>query len=159
MTSKIYLPKHTHPEPAQHDLNPDAAKGLNWGIAGRHPDKNALSAKDVKEVHRLLRHLRRRARSHSDPPRRRSPGGECNLCESSQLPAARVHSRRKQRRSRRRLDRSQDRSGLSTLEPSFRSRESRTDKQASQFVSGNSPRQAPAIQSVNGVRTWRKAKA
>jgi hypothetical protein len=57
MTSKIYRPERKHPEPAQHDLNPDAAKGLNWGLAGQHPEKNARSAKDVKEVHALLNHL------------------------------------------------------------------------------------------------------
>jgi hypothetical protein len=58
MTSKIYRPEQRHPEPAQQDLNPDAAKGLNWGLAGQHPEKNARSAKDVKEVHELLGHLR-----------------------------------------------------------------------------------------------------
>ena len=58
VTSKIYRPEEKHPEPAQHDLNPDAAKGLNWGLAGQHPEKNALSAKDVKEVHEFLSHLR-----------------------------------------------------------------------------------------------------
>jgi hypothetical protein len=58
MTSKIYRPEHKHPEPAQHDLNPDAAEGLNWGLAGQHPEKNARNAKDVKEVHELLSHLR-----------------------------------------------------------------------------------------------------
>jgi hypothetical protein len=58
MTSKIYRPEQKHPEPAQQDLNPDAAKGLNRGLAGQHPEKNARSAKDVKEVHDLLNHLR-----------------------------------------------------------------------------------------------------
>jgi hypothetical protein len=55
VTGKIYRPEQKLPEPAQHDLNPDAAKGLNWGLAGQHPEKNLLSAKDV---HALLSHLR-----------------------------------------------------------------------------------------------------
>jgi hypothetical protein len=55
MTSRIYRPEHKHPQPAQQDLNPDASKGLNWGVAGPHPEKDARSAYDNKEVHRVLR--------------------------------------------------------------------------------------------------------
>jgi len=56
MTSRIYRPEDKHPEPAQQDLNPDASKGLNWGLAGVHPEKHdPRTAKDVKPLHRLLR--------------------------------------------------------------------------------------------------------
>jgi hypothetical protein len=55
MTSRIYRPEQKHPQPAQQDLNPDASKGINWGLAGPHPEKNARSAYDDKEVHRALR--------------------------------------------------------------------------------------------------------
>jgi hypothetical protein len=55
MTSHIYRPEDKHPEPYQQDLNPDASKGINWGLAGPHPEKeNPRSAKDVKELHDLL---------------------------------------------------------------------------------------------------------
>jgi hypothetical protein len=55
MTSHIYRPEHKHPEPYQQDLNPDASKGLNWGLAGPHPEKDEpRTAFDVKEVHRWL---------------------------------------------------------------------------------------------------------
>ena len=55
MTSKIYRPEGKHPEPYQHDLNPDASKGVNWGLVGPHPEKNEpRTAKDVKELHDLF---------------------------------------------------------------------------------------------------------
>jgi len=55
MTSHIYRPEDKHPEPYQQDLNPDASKGINWGLAGPHPEKeNPRTAKDVKELHNLL---------------------------------------------------------------------------------------------------------
>jgi hypothetical protein len=55
MTSKIYRPEDKHPEPYQHDLNPDASKGINWGHVGPHPEKeNARTAKDIKDLHNLL---------------------------------------------------------------------------------------------------------
>src|SRR3954463_16044452 len=55
MTSHIYQPEEKHPEPYQQDLNPDASKGLNWGLAGPHPEKDGpRTAKDVKEVHAML---------------------------------------------------------------------------------------------------------
>jgi hypothetical protein len=55
MTSRIYRPEEKHPEPYQQDLNPDASKGLNWGLAGPHPEKESpRTAKDVKEVHAML---------------------------------------------------------------------------------------------------------
>jgi hypothetical protein len=59
MTSKIYRPEDKHPEPYQEDLNPEASQGLNWGLAGRHPEKDSpRSAKDVKELHDLLSEFR-----------------------------------------------------------------------------------------------------
>jgi hypothetical protein len=55
MTSHIYRPEHKHPEPYQQDLNPDAAKGLNWGLAGPHPEKNEpRTAYSAREIHRWL---------------------------------------------------------------------------------------------------------
>jgi hypothetical protein len=55
MTSHIYRPEHKHPEPYQQDLNPDASKGLNWSLAGQHPEKNEPpTAYSAKEVHRWL---------------------------------------------------------------------------------------------------------
>jgi hypothetical protein len=55
MTSKIYRPEDKHPDPYQQDLNPNASKGINWGFTGPHPEKeNPRTAKDVKDVHRLL---------------------------------------------------------------------------------------------------------
>jgi hypothetical protein len=55
MTSHIYRPEHKHPEPYQQDLNPDASKGLNWGLAGPHPERESgRTAFDVKDVHRWL---------------------------------------------------------------------------------------------------------
>jgi hypothetical protein len=59
MTSHIYRPEDKHPQPYQDDLNPDASKGLNWGLAGPHPEKNdPRTAKDVKELHDLLNDFR-----------------------------------------------------------------------------------------------------
>jgi hypothetical protein len=53
MTGKIYHPENKHPEPYQEDLNPDAAKGLNYGEAGA--PMPTRTAHDVKDVHVLLR--------------------------------------------------------------------------------------------------------
>jgi hypothetical protein len=59
MTTRIFRPEDKHPEPYQHDLNPDASKGVNWGDVGRHPEKNDYrTAKDVKELHDLLSDFR-----------------------------------------------------------------------------------------------------
>jgi hypothetical protein len=59
MTTHIYCPEDKHPEPYQQDLNPDASKGINWGLAGPHPEKNnPRTAKDVKELHDLLSEFR-----------------------------------------------------------------------------------------------------
>jgi hypothetical protein len=32
MTSRIYRPETKHPQPYQQVLNPDASKGINWGL-------------------------------------------------------------------------------------------------------------------------------
>jgi hypothetical protein len=56
MTSHIYRPEDKHPEPYQQDLNPDASKGINWGLTGPHPEKETpRTAYDMKDVHHLLR--------------------------------------------------------------------------------------------------------
>jgi hypothetical protein len=58
MTSRIYRPEDKHPEPYQQDLNPNASKGVNWGLVGPHPEKHeSRTAKDVKELHDLLSEL------------------------------------------------------------------------------------------------------
>jgi hypothetical protein len=55
MTSKIYRPEDKHPEPYQQDLNPNASKGVNWGLVGPHPEKDEpRTAKDVKQIHNRL---------------------------------------------------------------------------------------------------------
>jgi hypothetical protein len=43
---------HKHPEPYQHDLNPDAMAGQNIGLGETQPAKTAPTAHDVKPVHR-----------------------------------------------------------------------------------------------------------
>jgi hypothetical protein len=58
MTSHIYRPEDKHPEPYQQDLNPDASKGINWGLVGPHPQKETpRTAYDVKGAHHLLENL------------------------------------------------------------------------------------------------------
>ena len=49
-------PRHKHPEPYQHELNPHAGEGGNFAKADRHPGKNnPRNAHEVKEAHLLLR--------------------------------------------------------------------------------------------------------
>jgi hypothetical protein len=43
-----------HPEPYQHDLNPEAMAGQNIGLGETQPAKTAPTAYDVKPVHRRL---------------------------------------------------------------------------------------------------------
>jgi len=45
---------HKHPEPYQHDLNPEAMAGQNIGLGETQPAKTAPTAYDVKPVHRCL---------------------------------------------------------------------------------------------------------
>src|SRR3712207_6191318 len=44
-----------HPEPYQHDLNPDAMAGQNIGIGEAQPAKQGPTAYDVKPVHERLK--------------------------------------------------------------------------------------------------------
>jgi hypothetical protein len=53
MAEKTYRPEQKHPEPYQHDLNPDASKGLNYGLEGA--SLPTRTAEDVKPVHNQLR--------------------------------------------------------------------------------------------------------
>ena len=58
MTSHIYRPDEKHPQPYPKDLNPDAMKGVNWGLAGPHPEKDtSRTAYDIKEVHSAFHDL------------------------------------------------------------------------------------------------------
>ena len=43
-----------HPEEYRGDLNPDAGAGQNLGLAGPHPEKDARTAYDIKELHRRM---------------------------------------------------------------------------------------------------------
>jgi hypothetical protein len=55
MSGKIYRADQKHPEEYQEDMNPDAVKGVNFGLAGPHPEKDQpRTARDVKAVHQLL---------------------------------------------------------------------------------------------------------
>jgi hypothetical protein len=44
-----------HPEPYQHDLNPNAMAGQNLGIGEAQPAKQGRTAYDVKPVHKRLK--------------------------------------------------------------------------------------------------------
>jgi hypothetical protein len=44
--------RHKHPEPYQHDLNPDTMAGQNIGLGETQPAKTAPTAYDIKPVHR-----------------------------------------------------------------------------------------------------------
>jgi hypothetical protein len=48
---------HKHPEPYQHDLNPDAMAGQNLGIGEAQPAQQGPTAYDVKPVHERFKHL------------------------------------------------------------------------------------------------------
>ena len=43
---------HKHPAPYQQDLNPEVMAGQNIGMGETQPSNNALTAYDVKPVHR-----------------------------------------------------------------------------------------------------------
>jgi hypothetical protein len=55
MTEKTGKPTDRQQDEWQQDLNPDPMAGQNFGIAGSHPEKAALSAYDVKELHQHLK--------------------------------------------------------------------------------------------------------
>jgi len=50
-------PEEKRPEKGRQDLNPDAMAGQNVGMAGPHPEKQAPTAYDLKEVHRRFQEL------------------------------------------------------------------------------------------------------
>jgi hypothetical protein len=52
MTEKHFEPGDQHPEEWRRDLNPDALAGQNIGRAGPHPAKDALTAYEIKQIHR-----------------------------------------------------------------------------------------------------------
>src|SRR5215211_7004363 len=52
MTERAFRPGEQHPEEWRRDLNPDPMAGQNIGSAGRHPEKDAATAYEVKTVHR-----------------------------------------------------------------------------------------------------------
>jgi hypothetical protein len=55
MSERIPRPGEQHPEHWRRDLNPDALAGNNVGARGPHPERDARTAYDVKDVHRYLR--------------------------------------------------------------------------------------------------------
>ena len=57
MPDNKFRPGVQHPEEYRYDLNPDAVSGPNPGLPGAHPEKAALTAYDLKDVHRDLAEL------------------------------------------------------------------------------------------------------
>lgn len=57
MTEKQFQPGQQHPEEWRQDLNPDAMKGQNQGMADNHPEIDAPTAYDIKEIHDMLGNL------------------------------------------------------------------------------------------------------
>jgi len=55
MPEKLFRPGEQHPESWRSDLNPDAMAGQNVGVAGPHPETDARTAYDLKDLHRRLR--------------------------------------------------------------------------------------------------------
>ncbi len=55
MAQRVPTPGAQHPAEWREDLNPQAMAGQNEGIAGPHPEDEAASAYDVKDLHRRLR--------------------------------------------------------------------------------------------------------
>lgn len=54
MTEKQFQPGQQHPEEWRDDLNPNAMKGQNQGMASNHPEKDAPTAYDIKAIHDML---------------------------------------------------------------------------------------------------------
>jgi hypothetical protein len=57
MPEDQFRPDLKHPEPWRSDLNPDALAGQNIGVLGPHPEDDARTAYDLKDLHRRLRDL------------------------------------------------------------------------------------------------------
>lgn len=55
MAQRTPTPGAQHPAEWREDLNPQAMAGQNEGIAGPHPESDAATAYEVKELHRRLR--------------------------------------------------------------------------------------------------------
>jgi hypothetical protein len=50
MAGRIFHPESKHPQPYQQDLNPDASKGMNYGLEGAPvPTQSAYEIKDLHE--------------------------------------------------------------------------------------------------------------
>jgi hypothetical protein len=54
MPGNDFRPGEQHPEQWRQDLNPDAMAGQNVGAQGPHPEQNARTAYDLKDVHDRL---------------------------------------------------------------------------------------------------------
>jgi len=57
MPDEQFRPDLKHPEPWRSDLNPDALAGQNIGLLGPHPEDDARTAYDLKDLHRRLSDL------------------------------------------------------------------------------------------------------
>jgi len=57
MPDPNWRPGEQHPEAWRQDLTPDAMAGQNVGLAGPHPESDARTAFDLKDVHRSLQGL------------------------------------------------------------------------------------------------------
>jgi len=58
MSDKVPRPGEQHPEQWRRDLNPDAMAGANHGRTGPHPEEDARTAYDQKDLHRALNRFR-----------------------------------------------------------------------------------------------------
>ncbi len=54
MPEKVGRPTDQKPDQWQQDLNPQPMAGKNYGLEGPHPEQNAPTAYDVKDIHRQL---------------------------------------------------------------------------------------------------------
>jgi hypothetical protein len=54
----VFRPGVQHPDEFRADLNPEAFTGPNPGLPGPHPEKDTLTAYDLKDVHHRLSDFR-----------------------------------------------------------------------------------------------------
>ena len=54
MMPTAHVPGMQHPPQWREDLNPEAMAGANYGTEGPHPERDARTAFDYKDVHRSL---------------------------------------------------------------------------------------------------------